>query len=212
MHILIVSKYTQTATKIRQEFRKSGMISTTITPDKVSKIWLTQFHAIYIHPPVNPRSCRIAIRKIRQSNLEIPIITPYSIKTNHPNIQVVPNNLTLSGLKKVIRIEALKKATNDPRKLRYEDLTLDIHKRTAKRHNETIPLRNKEFGMLELLMKKYGEIVSRNEIIETLWDRNATILSNTIEVHMSSLRKKIDKNFSKKLIHTIPSAGYRFGE
>ncbi|EKD47630.1 MAG: hypothetical protein ACD_65C00357G0004 [uncultured bacterium] len=96
--------------------------------------------------------------------------------------------------------------------MKYKDLTLDIEKRIARRKKHKVELRRKESEMLEILMRKNETTVSKIELAETIWDRNAEIVSNTIEAHMSTLRKKIDSGFKKKLIHTIPCAGYKLEE
>src|SRR3989339_232022 len=92
---------------------------------------------------------------------------------------------------------------------KYKNLVLDIDKRTVKRGEKTLELRNKEFCMLELLMEKKGRTVTKRELTEILWDSQTTLLSNTLESHMSKLRKKIDREFNRKLIHTVPFVGYR---
>jgi DNA-binding response OmpR family regulator len=88
------------------------------------------------------------------------------------------------------------------------DLELNVNAHSVKFMNKTIYLRNKEFNLLYYLMLNKGKILSRNMIIENVWDRNADIVTNTIEVHISNLRKKIDKKSLTKYIFTIPCTGY----
>lgn len=63
--------------------------------------------------------------------------------------------------------------------------------------------------LLELLMKKKGEVVSRATIMEHVWDMNADPFSNTIESHILNIRKKISAKGKKDLVHTIPGVGYK---
>ncbi len=87
------------------------------------------------------------------------------------------------------------------------DLQLDVAAHSVKCRNKTIYLRNREFALLHYMMANRGKSLSRNRILENVWDRNANILTNTVDVHISQLRKKIEKK-DKKYIRTIPCSGY----
>lgn len=95
--------------------------------------------------------------------------------------------------------------------LRCEDLELDLYTRKAKRGETEHELSNKEFALLEYLMRNPNRVLSRTQIAESVWDMNFEPESNVIDVYVSSLRKKLDRDFDKGLIHTIKGAGYRFG-
>lgn len=97
------------------------------------------------------------------------------------------------------------------RTLTCEDLELDLYTRMAKRGGEDYELSNKEFGLLEYLMRNPNRVLSRTQIAEKVWDMNFEPGSNVIDVYISSLRKKVDRGFERELIHTIKGAGYRFG-
>lgn len=97
------------------------------------------------------------------------------------------------------------------RSLECDDLTLDLYTRSAKRADQEFELSNKEFGLLEYLMRNPNRVLSRTQITEKVWDMNYEPGSNVIDVYISSLRKKIDRGFERELIHTIKGAGYRFG-
>ncbi len=94
--------------------------------------------------------------------------------------------------------------------LRAYNIWLDMENRLVKRDKHTIPLRNKEFALLEFFIINRGKVLSRNAIMEHVWDRNANFASNTVDVHINRLRKKLDDPFREKLIHTIPCIGYSF--
>jgi len=93
--------------------------------------------------------------------------------------------------------------------LAISDLVLDTRKHTVKRGDKNIYLTLKEFMLLEFLLRNKGSVVSRGMILEHVWDMNSDLFSNTIEAHMSSLRKKIDLPERDKLIHTISGRGYK---
>lgn len=100
---------------------------------------------------------------------------------------------------------------SEGRTLVCEDLELDLYTRTAKRAGVDYELSNKEFGLLEYLMRNPNRVLSRTQIAEKVWDMNFEPGSNVIDVYISSLRKKVDRGFERELIHTIKGAGYRFG-
>ena len=75
---------------------------------------------------------------------------------------------------------------------------------------KSIYLRNKEYALLEFLMMNQNRVLSRGYILENVWDRNANMLTNTVDVHINRLRKKIDYYFQEEFIHTISCNGYIF--
>ena len=92
--------------------------------------------------------------------------------------------------------------------LKVADLELDLDKKIAIRGSTVITLTAKEFSLLEFLMRNKGRVVSRPEIAEHVWEVTFDTGTNVVEVYVNILRKKIDKEFSKKLIHTRIGLGY----
>lgn len=93
--------------------------------------------------------------------------------------------------------------------LKNKHLSLNLETRQVRRAHIKRSLRNKEFVLLEYFMKNPGKILNRNNILESVWDHNINILTNTVDVHVSNLRRKIDTGFKKKLIETIHCVGYK---
>lgn len=89
------------------------------------------------------------------------------------------------------------------------DLTLDIPKRRAQRGGKKIQLSQKEFALLELLVRRQGEVLPRSLIASQVWDMNFDSDTNVIDVAIRRLRAKIDDDFSPKLIHTVRGMGYK---
>lgn len=92
--------------------------------------------------------------------------------------------------------------------LEAADLRLDIGKKLAMRGNKTISLTAKEFGLLEFLMRNKGRVLSRLDIAEKVWDLNFDTGTNVVDVYINILRKKVDRDFEPKLIHTRVGLGY----
>jgi len=98
--------------------------------------------------------------------------------------------------------------------LKTKDLILNTVTYEVKRSGEKISLSRKEFSLLEYLMRNPDKIISKDQIIGHVWDYDADILPNTVEVYIGYLRKKIDLAFpnSTPLIHTVRGFGYKIGE
>lgn len=103
-----------------------------------------------------------------------------------------------------------KERIHEQKWIRVCDIYLDLERRFAKRKKHIIPLRNKEFSLLEFFMINHGKVLTRNAILEHVWDRNSNFASNTVDVHINRLRRKLEDPFKQKLIHTIPCVGYIF--
>jgi two-component system OmpR family response regulator len=93
-------------------------------------------------------------------------------------------------------------------RLQVGDLELDLLTRTAKRSETAIDLQPREFRLLEYLMRHAGQVVTRTMLLESVWEYHFDPQTNVIDVHISRLRAKIDKNFEAPLLHTVRGAGY----
>jgi len=96
--------------------------------------------------------------------------------------------------------------------LSVSDLEMDLLARTVKRGAEKIDLQPREFRLLEYLMKHAGQVVTRTMLLEQVWDYHFDPQTNVIDVHISRLRSKIDKDFPKQLLQTVRGAGYILSE
>lgn len=97
--------------------------------------------------------------------------------------------------------------------MRVDDLALDQERFEAQRGGKSIKLSSREFALLEYMMRNAGKILSKDQIISHVWNYDADVLPNTIEVYIRNLRNKIDQPFKKsnKLIHTVRGFGYKMG-
>ncbi|MEI8224511.1 MAG: response regulator transcription factor [Bacteroidota bacterium] len=114
------------------------------------------------------------------------------------------------------RVKVLLKKANQShdtvKRLIVSDLELDLDKKVATRGSSHIDLTAKEFSLLEYFMRNSGRVLSRNDIAEKVWDARFDFGTNVVDVYVNFLRKKIDKGYDKKLIHTRVGFGYVFGE
>lgn len=101
--------------------------------------------------------------------------------------------------------------SNDPN-IRVGDLTLDTTTRIARRGSRKIDLTNREFRLLEYLMRSSGKICSRMMIIEQVWEYNFDPGTNVVDVYIRKLREKLEESGETKLLHSIRGAGYTIKE
>ena len=109
------------------------------------------------------------------------------------------------------RVQALVRRSSqtvEPSTLTYADLTLDLLSREVTRGGRKIELQAREFALLEYLLRNAGRVVSKTMILEHVWDYHFDPKTNVIDVLVSRLRGKIDRDFDRKLIHTMRGFGY----
>jgi two-component system, OmpR family, copper resistance phosphate regulon response regulator CusR len=101
------------------------------------------------------------------------------------------------------------KAAPEPTQLRVADLEIDLLRRRVTRGGRRIDLTAKEFALLELFVRRRGEVLPRSLIASSVWDMNFDSDTNVIEVAVRRLRAKVDEGFEPKLIQTVRGMGYR---
>jgi two-component system OmpR family response regulator len=114
------------------------------------------------------------------------------------------------------RVDALGRRRTQPANVttRYQvaDLEIDVLTRTARRAGRKIDLQPREFRLLEYLMRHAGQVVTRTMLLENVWEYHFDPQTNVIDVHISRLRAKIDKDFDKPLLKTIRGVGYTLSD
>ena len=92
--------------------------------------------------------------------------------------------------------------------LKVSDQSLDLVSHKVNRNGEEIELTGKEYSLLEYFMRNEGKVLTRTMIAEHVWDYNFDTFTNVIDVYVNHLRKKIDKKYPVKLLHTLRGIGY----
>jgi DNA-binding response OmpR family regulator len=111
----------------------------------------------------------------------------------------------------LLRIQAILKrpAKTEGDFFKIDNLTLNTRTKIVRRESREIYLTRREFNLLEYLLRHRGQIVSRQQLLEHVWDYNFDPFSNSIESHMASLRRKLNQNKHRNLIHTFNGRGYK---
>ena len=156
-----------------------------------------------------------ALSRLREKNINTPII----LLTAKDSVEDKVTGLNLGAddyLTKpfafselLARVRSLlRRGTDGKTVLQVSDLTLDLVRHKVKRNGEEIDLTGKEYSLLEYFMRNPGKVLTRTMIAEHVWDYNFDTFTNVIDVYVNHLRKKIDKNYSQKLLHTLRGVGY----
>ena len=220
MKILLVEDEAKTLQLIKQGLEQHNM-EVDIAYDGLMGLTLAQRNPYdllitdIILPEINGLNL---CRKLRESGFETPILLLTALSTTADIItgldagadDYLGKPFEFSEL--MARVRALtrrNKAIIAPSNvLRVSDLELNQDTKQVKRAGREILLTAKEFNLLELLMRHPGRVISKVELAEKIWDVTFDTGTNVIEVYVNFLRKKVDKDFDRKLIHTQIGMGY----
>ncbi len=161
-------------------------------------------------------------RRIREKNDQVPVLMLTALGTTEDKVSGFDAGADDYLVKPfefrelLARIKALTKRStaviHSSHTLRVADLEIDLDRKNARRAGKTIELTAKEFSLLEYLMRNAGRVVSRADISEKVWDITFDTGTNVVDVYVNILRKKIEKGYDSKLIHTRIGMGYIFEE
>lgn len=157
------------------------------------------------------------IERIRAKNMQTPVLilsARHSVDDRVKGLQAGGDDYMVkpfSFSELLARVHALiRRATHvsEPTTLAVGDLTVDLLSREVRRGDQTIALQAREFALLEYLMRNANRIVSKTSILDRVYDYSFDPQTNVVDVLVSRLRSKVDKDFGKKLIHTARGMGY----
>lgn len=161
-------------------------------------------------------------RKLRAENIHTPIIiltAKGQVREKVEGLDAGADDYLVKPFSFVELLARIRALTRRPKEslgtiLTYSDLSLNTFTYEVTRAGKSIKLTRKEFALLEYLLRHKNQIVTKDQIIEHVWDFDADILPNTVEVYIGYLRRKIEKPFksSPPLIHTIRGFGYKLGD
>lgn len=204
---------------IREELNANGY-DTDIATDglEASKLFNQHAYALVLLDINLPyKNGFVLCREFREQNKKVPIIMLSAAGEIHDKVEafnIGADDYIVKPFHFVelfARVKVFLKRSELPAqkdKLFVEDMEINFLNKTVTRAGVNIPLTAKEFTLLSLLAKNRDRVISKQEILEKVWDLSFDTGTNTIEVYISFLRNKIDKPFAQKLIHTKPGFGY----
>lgn len=221
MRILIIEDDLRVAELLQRGLEEHGF-STTLAYDGISgkKLILQNAYDLIITDIILPKMDGIDLCKlIRQAKPNVPIIMLTALGTTDDKIEgfdagaddylVKPFEMReLIARMKVLLNRSDNNGDQQQVVLNYEDLELNRHSKMVKRNGQNINLTPKEFKLLEFMLQNPERVLSRTEIAEKVWDTHFDTGTNFIDVYINYLRKKIDRQFEYKLIHTKSGMGF----
>jgi len=223
LQVLLVEDEQRIAELIKRGLQEQGFnVMVAYDGETGKKLAISNHYDIIITDIVLPIISGIDLcKEVRLQKPNIPIIMLTALGTTNDKVEgfdagaddylVKPFDLRELH----VRIRALLKRSNSNVNakgfiLKYADLELNLHTKIVKRHNIEISLTPKEFKLLEYMLQNTERVLSRTEIAENVWETTFDTGTNFIDVYINYLRKKIDRDFNVKLIHTKPGLGFIF--
>ena len=178
----------------------------------------TDYDAIILYSKITNTNIYSLCSAIRKDNASVPIILLHSATQKINIIRFLNCGADLCLEKETTSLEKLNSYIrvfirrnnnlSNSKTLNHGPLTLDLISRKVFINNVSIDLRKKEYALLEFLLLNRGKIISEEKILDHVWDRGVYVFSNTLAVHIRSIRNKIDQPNQKSLIKTIKGVGY----
>ena len=220
MRILLVEDDAEAVTYLEKAFRESGH-NITSSKDGESGLHFAQTEEfdVFIIDRMLPKLDGLSILKtVREQGNNTPTLILSALSDVDDRVEGLRSGgddyLTkpYAYSELLARVEVLAKRTNVVEQetlLNVGDLKLDRLAHTVFRNDQKILLQPREFRLLAYLMQNAGKVVTRTMLLEKVWDYHFDPGTNVIDVHISRLRSKIDKDFDKPMLHTIRGAGYK---
>lgn len=219
MHILVIEDDIETAHYILKGLKESGHSADTAADGKAGLFMgmEAQYDAMIIDRMLPSLEGLAIIKTLRAAENYTPVMILSALGEVDDRVQglraggddYLTKPFAFSEL--LARLEVLtrrQQGQSDESVLRLADLEIDLLSREVRRAGQLIDFQPREFRLLEYLMRHTGQVVTRTMLYESVWDYHFDAQTNVIDVHISRLRRKIDKNFSPPLLHTVRGAGY----
>ena len=222
MHILIIEDDQKTAEFVAGAFRQAGYVATHCTDGESGCIAALHgsFDAAVVDIMLPKMDGLAVIRKLRAEGRALPVI----VLSARGNVDAKIKGLEagaddylakpFSVSELIARVQALLRRANrvgETMTLTVEDLEMDLISHKVTRRGVRIDLQPLEYQLLEYLMRNRGRVVSRNTILERVWDYSFDPHTNVVEARVCRLREKIDRASARKLIRTVRGFGYVLG-
>jgi two-component system, OmpR family, copper resistance phosphate regulon response regulator CusR len=217
--ILLVEDEAKLGQIVRDELKRQGYLVDLAVDGKEAEIFFRSktYSIILLDVNLPYKSGLELCKEFRAANKTVPIVMLTAIGQIQDKVEAFDLGADDYMVKPFhfeelfARVKALLKRTDKPaedEKIVVDDLTIDMRNKSVTRGDLQINLTAKEFTLLTLLARNRDRVISKQEILEKVWDLSFDTGTNTIEVYISFLRNKIDKPFEQKLIHTKPGFGY----
>lgn len=223
MKVLLVEDDEKTASFVAKGFRQAGMVVDVALDgnEGLDQALTTDYDAIVLDVMLPGLDGLSLLEHLRSEQVRTPVLVlsaKRSVNDRVTGLQsggddylVKPFSFTelLARVQALVRRSQPTPGTEEPQDvLKVADLELDPWRHEARRAGNTIPLHPREFSLLEHLLRNKGRVVSKTSILEHVYEYGFDPQTNVVDVLVSRLRKKIDKDYERKLLHTVRGMGY----
>ena len=222
MRVLVVEDDRKTAAFIQKALKAEGFVVDVLRDgdEGLRALLTTPFDAAVLDIMVPGRDGLGIVRQLREQGNATPVLLLSARGEVNERVEgldagaddYLPKPFALAELTARLRAILRRGGETKSNVLRLGDLQLDVVRRTAARRGRNIELSNREFHLLEYLMRSSGRICTRMMIIEKVWGYDFDPGSNVIDVYIRKLREKVDGEGEPKLLHTVRGAGYTMRE
>jgi two-component system, OmpR family, response regulator len=221
MKVLVIEDHKETADYVKRALEESGH-AVDVAPDGILGAALAQAHSydtLVVDRMLPGKDGLTVVSDLRANGLKTPVLFLSALSEVEHRVEglraggddYLAKPYAASEL--LARVEALGRRNSDgpapQTKLKVGDLEMDLLARLVVREGKKLDLQPREFRLLEFLMRHQGQVVTRTMLLERVWDLHFDPGTNVIDVHVSRLRTKIDRDFAKPMLHTVRGAGYR---
>ena len=223
MRILLVEDDPDTARHVRRGLTESMHIvdHTDNGNDGLGLALTEHYDVIIVDRMLSGRDGISLIKTLRETNQRLPILILSALGDTDDRVaglkaggdDYLAKPFAFSEL--LARVEALQRRTQQDlitTTLQVGDLSIDLLSREVRRENQLISLQPREYRLLLYLVQHANQVVTRTMLLEAVWDYHFDPQTNVIDVHISRLRSKIDRDFDSPLLHTVRGAGYVISE
>src|SRR5215468_7470799 len=218
MRILLVEDERQVASFVTRALRENSYsVDVVETGEKAIELAMrTPYDSILLDVRLPGVSGLQVCRELREAHIDTPILMLTARTLVEQRVEgldagaddYLTKPFAIAELLARVRALVRRKLNDGGRLLRHGNLEMDRHQRRVSRAGVTIPLTSKEFALLEFLMTRAPETISRAEILEHVWDVHFDTESNLVEVYINRLRQKLAIQGESKIIHTVHGVGY----
>lgn len=220
MHILLVEDETRLATAVRRVLEEEGHVADCVEDgaDAFAQAQTEDYDLILLDVMLPTMNGYDVAKRLRAKGSQVPILMLTARDAVGDRVQGLDSGaddylvkpFALAEL--LARVRAMGRRTRmagaDPTSLKVGDLELDLRTREAVRGGQRIELTGKEFALLETLMRHPGQVMTRSQLLDSVWSYDVLTESNVVDIYIHYLRNKIENGFDEKLIRTVRGVGY----
>ncbi len=219
MRILVVEDDRKAARLLSRGFQEEGFVVDIVhtAEDGDERAFVVEYDLIVLDWMLSGQNGLALCQNLRRRNVQVPILMLTArdalgdrvLGLNSGADDYLTKPFAFEELLARTRALLRRSELTRPVKLVVADLTLDPASLCVKRANQVLDLTRKEYAILEILMRRHGEVVSRLRLAEHVWKDDLIAIDNLIDVHVSNLRRKVDTPGSAPLIQTVRGHGFR---